>query len=570
MPVSSKITIQESKTPQQIVEQILSLRGISDLQTFLSPPAINDDFFTRVTQLFGDELMGAVEQIRHAISQNTPIIIHGDYDVDGVSATAILWETIYYDLSYENVRPFIPHRVDHGYGLSKASIDDITSQLLARDQKPGLLITVDCGITAKDSVSYAHECGYSVIVTDHHTRPENETDLPTTSSTLHSYKLCGAGVSWVLSRAIVKDRKQSESKDMTQADYEKGIDLVALATLADIQELTDCNRSLVTYGLKKLTNTSRSGLLSLYQQAGIVGKPIGTYEVGWVIAPRLNATGRLDHALDALRLLVVRDHSKARDLSQKLDDLNATRQQMTTEALTQAHEMVAVEWNRMSPIVVYGKDWHEGIIGLIAGKLAEKYKVPVLAIAGSNEGAKGSARSIIGVNIVEILRRFDDVFETMGGHSQAAGFSLSLEHVEILKQHIAQIDLASEFNLDATHDVEVEVSIPISLVTLELCEELAKIEPFGVGNSRPTFVSRNVVVSDMRAVGKTNSHLKLRFSDSQEIVQVDGIGFGLAQEHKQLSVGDVVDVVYSIEKNEFNGRVSAQMKVDKLLVAIDQ
>ncbi|MCA9392439.1 single-stranded-DNA-specific exonuclease RecJ [candidate division WWE3 bacterium] len=530
-----------------IVEALLINREIPDVDGFLNPPAVDEDFLKKAQALFGDEMVRAVELINNQLltTDQGSVVIHGDYDVDGVSATAILWETIYYELGYKNVIPFIPHRVDHGYGVSEESINDILQQLTEKGLKPGLLITVDCGITGKKSIEYAKDMGFTVIVTDHHTRPEKDEDLPDAAAILHSYKLCGGGVAWVLSRSLV------------DGNVRKGVDLAGMATLADIQQLTDFNRSLVIEGLKQLTHTHRLGLQALYDLAGIRGKEIGVYEVGFVIGPRINATGRLEHALDALRLLVVKNIAQAKHLAQKLNSLNYERQAMTKQAVDQAVQLVEDNWDHDSPIVVASSEWHEGIIGLIAGKLTERFKAPSMAITISDEGAKGSARSIEGINVVELLRTQEELFENVGGHAAAAGFSLSTENVDRLKAALSEIKLSQLPAFEAEAAVDADLELSPQYVNWDLYQVLAKLEPFGVGNPRPTFYAKGLRVVEKRVVGKTGDHLSLTFENN-----LRGIGFNLGEKLDELD--EEVEIVYIIDKDDYRGGNNLQLKVKEI------
>lgn len=538
---------------QQIVDRILTGREVSDVEGFLSPKPVDEHFLTNAQALFGGGLTDAVDLVVGYLMEMEEdpagsIVIHGDYDVDGVSATAILWETIYYECGYKNVMPFIPHRVNHGYGVSIESVDEIVKQLTEKGLKPGLLVTVDCGITTKDSIAYAKSLGFTVIITDHHTKPYDDAKSPIADATLHTYELCGAGISWVLSRSIVEGQAAS--------GLLSGVDLVALATLADIQPLTGFNRSLVKAGLEALSRTSRLGLLALYRIAGIADKTITPYEVGWVIAPRLNATGRLEHALDALRLLVVRNENQADALAQKLDQLNKERQSLTFSAVEQAITMVEASWNKTSPIIVAHAEWHEGVIGLIAGKLTEKYQVPSIAIAINETNAKGSARSIEGINIVTILRTCEHLFEGVGGHAAAAGFTLGARRVDELVSVISNHVLTNSAEVvdDAT---AVDLELDLNWVNYSLYEELAKLEPHGLGNPRPVFYSKGVEVVDKKVVGKTGDHLSLQFKNG-----LRGIGFGMGAKITEL--GDNVELVYTVDKDDFKGGTNVQVKVKQI------
>ncbi len=580
-------SLSKDQQVEKIVDAILENRDIKDKDLFLNPPQINEEFFKLVSKLFGKELKKAVALINKELSKKKPtsIVIHGDYDVDGVSATAILWETLYFDLGYKNALPFIPHRVNNGYGLSKSSINDILSQLTEKGLTPGILITVDCGVTSKDAVLYAKEKGFKVIVTDHHTLPEDEKDLPKADAILHTYKLCGAGISWVLSTALAKDSiarsedglgesvlsnstiiaeaddKQSAPSviarsKVTKQSILKGVDLVALATLADIQELTGFNRALVVEGLKQLTRTNRIGLQALYDVAGIFGKPIGVYEVGWVIGPRLNATGRLEHALDALRLLVVKNRDKAYEFARRLNLLNFKRQQITKEAVEQAIEVVNATWNRDSAIVVASPEWHEGVIGLIAGKLVQQFNAPAIAISMGDELAKGSARSIEGINIVELLRTQEELFINVGGHAGAAGFSIQSDMVNKLKERLGKVSL-KEFGEEVSDEILVDLELGLEFMSWELYEALSKLKPFGMGNPRPLFFGENVKVLEKKVVGKSGDHLALTFENG-----IRGIGFGLGE--KVSEIKDVASIVYTLDKDDFRGGNSMQLKIKNL------
>ncbi len=594
MNVKSKVSLEDltsfSKEEQirKIVDAVLKSHDIKDKDLFLNPPQINEEFFKLVSKLFGKELEKSVGLVKKELGKEEPtsIVIHGDYDVDGVSATAILWETLYFDLAYKNAQPFIPHRVNNGYGLSESSINDILLQLKEKGLRPGILITVDCGVASKGAVEYAKEKGFKVIVTDHHTLPEDEKDLPKADAVLHTYKLCGAGISWVLSTALAMnfviarneddigesilssspiiaeaDDKQSTPSviarnEVTKQSILKGVDLVALATLADIQELTGFNRALVIEGLKQLTRTNRIGLQALYDVAGIFGKPIGVYEVGWVIGPRLNATGRLEHALDALRLLVVKNRDKAYEFARRLNSLNFKRQQITKKAVEQAMEIVNATWNRDSAVVVASPEWHEGVIGLIAGKLVQKFNAPAIAISIGDELAKGSARSIEGINIVELLRTQEELFMNVGGHAGAAGFSIQSDMVSELKERLGRVSL-KEFGEEVSDEILVDLELGLEFMSWELYETLSKLEPFGMGNPRPLFFGENVRVLEKKTVGKNGDHLALTFENG-----IRGIGFGLGE--KVSEIKDVANIVYTLDKDDFRGGNSIQLKIKNL------
>lgn len=549
--IKSTLSIPPDHPPRErdqlIVQTLLNAREVEKIDEFLHPPRI-EQIYQALQDQFTAELSEAKEVITQAIENNQSIVIHGDYDVDGVCATAILWETMYYDLKHTKVLPFIPHRVDHGYGVSRESIDQITRELADKGWDPGVLITVDCGITAQSALEYAQEKGFTIIVTDHHTKPTTSDELPQVRVILHTHDLSGAGIAWLL------------AKTLNSTNLQQGVDLVALATLADIQPVIGFNRSLIKEGLGQLTATKRAGLQALYQVARIAGKPIGVYEVGWVIGPRLNATGRLDHAMDALRLLVVRNQDQAIELASKLDRLNQERQDMTQLAIDQALQMVDAYWDRQTPIIVAHQDWHEGIIGLIAGRLTERFKVPAIAIAVNDQSAKGSARSVKGINIIELLREYEHLLGGVGGHAEAAGFQITLESLPQFNEQIASIQLHDRYDISQTSGIQVDLELDLDWINWELYQLLAQFEPHGIGNPRPIFVSQAVSIIDYRLVGAQQQHLQMTFSNG-----LRGIGFGLGDKTSAIEFGQPVDVVYTIDKDDYRGNNQVQLKVKQIL-----
>lgn len=367
--------------------QLLSDNSPTDLtalrQLLLKNKNLSAADFTPSTFLESPlDVSAAVSKIKEVIAADLPIVIHGDYDVDGLSATAILWETIYRGLKYEKCRPFIPNRFEHGYGLSVESVGEC---LKLAGEKPGLLITVDCGITALDAVSHANDLGFKVLIVDHH-QPLEEKPA---AMILWTDQLCAAGIAYFLSQALVPGFA--------------GLDLTALATIADLQPLTGLNRQLVKQGLPLLSKPQRLGIKALKEVAGLLEKEVGVYEAGWFLSPRLNASGRLEDALDSLRLLCSLSEEQVRDLAKKLSKINTERQQKTGEMVEHAQEAL-LETKEKKIIVVANESYHEGLIGLVAGKLVQKYYRPAVVISCGPEFCKGSARSISGFNIVEALR----------------------------------------------------------------------------------------------------------------------------------------------------------------------
>jgi len=556
-----------------IIKQLLENRGITEpdeVEEFLNPRPSTPDVLISKVKLDSKQLNKAVGRIHEAIAKNEAIVIHGDYDADGICGTAILWEAIYYDLGYKNVTPFIPHRVEHGYGLSKESIDEINNQQSTiNNQQSSLLIATDCGISAVEAIEHAKSLGFDVIITDHHTKGE---ELPNAVAILHTYHLSGAGIAYFLTQKILKDQPCGPQGWSLQ-----NLQLVTLATIADLQPLLGVNRMLTKLGLEELNHTQRIGLQELIKIAGLEGRKIGPYEVGWMLAPRLNAMGRLQDAMDSLRLLCTKNPHQAKELAEKLNRVNQERQRMTEKAYEQAKNRATEQLkNRATQFfVLHHEEWHEGIIGLVAAKISEEFYRPTIAIAKSEKVSKGSARSVSGVNIIETIRKYSHLLIDAGGHEMAAGFSIETEKIEeFVEQLIVNSDqLINEKRLDRV--LKIDLELKLSDITAALFQALKKLEPHGIGNPKPTFLTRDVEILGLRTVGSNNKHLKLQIRDSnnETIKQFNNfscIGFNLGDWTNKLSVGDRLDIVYQIQEDTFNGYQTLQLKLKDLRLTNDQ
>jgi single-stranded-DNA-specific exonuclease len=430
--------------------------------------------------------------------------------------------------------PYIPHRELEGYGLSVKGIDAVRATY-----DPSLIITVDHGITAKDKVAYAKSLGIDVIVTDHHTRPD---ELPK-CLIVHTTELCGAGVSWFVAKTL----------------GHPDIALAAIGTIADMVPLTGANRSIVKYGLKALNKTKRIGLISLMKDAGLTQGEVSVYDVSHVLAPRLNAMGRLVHAMDALRLLCTSQADKAMLLAQQLGFTNKERQQLTTDTTSHALRGLSLKVQKKL-IFISHETYNQGVIGLVAGKLVEEYYRPAIVVSLGPEVSKASARSIPGFNIIEAIRTCADLLVDVGGHPQAAGFTVETKNLDILK---SRMKAYVEKNLSEsllTRELRIDTELPISAVTGQLWQTLRDFEPFGFGSPEPVFASRRVTVSDTRLVGADGKHLKLR------IGQLDAIAFGFGQLYGKIKHDKPVDIAYTIDMNVWNGKKRLQLKIKDIFL----
>ncbi|OGE29354.1 single-stranded-DNA-specific exonuclease RecJ [Candidatus Daviesbacteria bacterium RIFCSPHIGHO2_01_FULL_40_11] len=512
-----------------LVEQLLINRGINTVED-------KEQFFHPKLEDFGGDLKipgipKVAKRILQSVEKDELVVVYGDYDADGICAAAILYKAL--TSIGARVLPYIPHREKEGYGLSRLGLE------FARDSGASLVITVDNGIVAVDQAKFAKEIGLDLIITDHHVPGKKKPDA---FEIVHSTKMCGAAVAWCLIRDLIKKELAVEL-----------LQFVAIATVCDLLPLVRLGRAFVFEGLKILNKTENPGLLALINECGIRSGSIGSFEIGYMIGPRLNAMGRLEHAIDSLRLLCTKDPLKAKRLAKLLCETNATRQKMTMEAIEQAKLLV----DRSKKIhVLSSKDWSSGIIGLVAGKITEEHYRPAIAISVGEEVSKGSARSIDGINIIEVIRKHSDILIDVGGHPGAAGFSLLSKHVEVFKKRLEEhiIVLPEEGRV-----LEIEAEVSGKQLTKALVSELKKFEPFGMDNKRPVFATRGMRISDIRTVGE-GKHLKGRADD------LDFIAFGMGEWVNLLKSGQIIDLAYNLELDTYNGNDKLQLKVKDIKI----
>lgn len=519
-----------SRKNKDLTEQLLinrSIKTFKEKKEFLNP-RISD--FAKDLKIPG--IKKATARILKAIKNNELIFVYGDYDVDGICASAILYKAL--SSIGAKVLPYIPHREKEGYGLSEAGLQNI------KDQGASLVITVDNGIVAFEQAKFANKLGLDLIITDHHI-PEKI--KPDAYEIIHSVKMCGAGVAWCLIKDLIK---KDLHRDLLQ--------FVAIATVCDLLPLIGLGRAFVSEGLKILAKTTNPGLLALFDEAGIRNNSLSSFEIGYIVGPRLNAMGRLEHAIESLRLLCTNNPVRAKKLARLLCDTNTARQQMTVNAVDEAKLLIDTE---KKIHVLLSKNWSSGIVGLVAGRVCEEYFRPAIAISVGEEISKGSARSINGINIVEVIRQHSDILIDVGGHPGAAGFSLLSKHVETFKKRLE----AQKLVLPQEEKVlEIEAQVETKELTKNLFFEIEKFEPFGMSNRRPVFATLNMLISDLRIVGE-GKHLKGRADG------VDFIGFGLGQWATLLQPNQTVDLAYNLELDTYNPSTpKLQLKVKDIKV----
>jgi len=534
-----------------LLRQILFNRGIvehEEARIFLEgrrPPG------TSAENILGINL--AVDRIETAIKTGEKIAIYGDYDVDGVTATALLAQSL--RSIGGNIITYIPNRFDEGYGVNIDALD------LLKDMGVRLLITVDCGIRSISEASYAKSIGLDLIITDHH-HPADEIpqaiaviDPKQPNDTYPTKELAGVGIAFKLIERI-NDHNKGELFDLS--DY---LDLVALGTVADLVPLMNENRYLVREGLHFLRRPHRQGIMSLIGVSGLNPECITSTDIGFILGPRLNAAGRLETALDALDLLLETDISKASYLAQKLDNQNRIRQQKTREIQGNAESLAFAKEDDPLLLFAIDSDFNSGIVGLVASRLTERYYRPSIVGEVGEEFTKASCRSINEFHITKALDQCADLLEHHGGHAAAAGFTIHNSHLDEFEwrmRNLVEVEL-SALDLQPTIRVDVD-NIPLRDLTPELLQYLGWLQPTGYGNPSPVFVSRGLQVKNAKVVGKESSHLKLVLSDGW--LTIDAIAF--RQGYWVDSLPSRIDIAYHFEMNEFRGRQFLQANIQDI------
>lgn len=534
-------------TLESLIKILLKNRGIkkeSEKKAFLEP---KDPMNIGLKELGIDKesLEKAISRIDKARKKGEHIIIYGDYDADGITGTATLWETLH-DIGVF-VLPHIPERFSEGYGLNLESV----KKLKENDPDLSLIITVDHGITAGNKVNEVKKMGIDMIITDHHQKGKIP---PKPLALIYTTKISGSALAWFFSREILKKLKV---KDFESRIRER-LQMAAIGTIADQLQLIDINRSIVKYGLPELNKTKRPGLIGLFAESGI--SEIGPYEVGFIIAPRINSMGRLRHGLESLRLLCTKDKVRGIQIANTIGKVNLERQKIVDEVVV--HALSVTQEDPPKVIVLADEKYHEGVIGLAAARLVEKFYRPAIVISKKGNVAKASARSITGFNIIETIRKLDKYYIEGGGHPMAAGFSIKSENIEIFTKEINK--LANETLTDEILQkrLRIDCQINLEIINSDLMKEILVFEPTGLGNPEPVFLTPGVEILSAGVVGRDKKHLKLKVKDGEYIF--DSIYFGGGEIYSELNSGTVVDIVYSVGENVWNGKSSIQLKIKDL------
>ena len=542
-----------------LTQTLLKNRGITtyeEAEKFLHPDYerdIHDPFLIL-------NMEKAVERILRAIDVEEKIVVYGDYDCDGIPGSVILHD-FFKKIGYKNFENYIPHRHDEGYGLNTDAVDEFAKTSTT------LLITVDCGITDVKEVAHANSFGIDVIVTDHHLPQEV---LPSAYAILNSKQkddtypdnmLCGAGLAWKLVQALLKKR----AKEWNVGEgWEKWLlDMAGLSTIADMVPLRNENRVLAHYGLKVLRKSPRPGLMKLLRKLRVDQRYLTEEDVGFTIAPRINAASRMGIPMDAFRLLSTTDETEADVLSDHLNEMNETRKGVVAAMIKEAKKKIASR--EMREVIVVGNPaWKPGVLGLAANRLMEDYERPVF-VWGREGGThiKGSCRSDGSINVVELMVNVrQGIFLDVGGHELSGGFSISHEQIHFLEEEIILAYKKIEKKSSVEEAMAVDSTLSLDHVTWETQRLVEQLAPFGIGNPKPLFLFEGIEIKGVKAFGKEKNHLELQFENSVG-KRIPAIGFFISQDNFKTPVeeGNFINLFATLEKSMFRGRPELRLRI---------
>ncbi|MDP8201239.1 MAG: single-stranded-DNA-specific exonuclease RecJ [Candidatus Tenebribacter burtonii] len=550
--------VENIKCPEMIAEMLIrkEIIEIDEIEKFFHPNLNNmhDPFSYK-------DMEKATERIILAIERKELITVYGDYDVDGTTSSALLYLGL--KKIGANIDYYIPHRMIDGYGLSLSGVDQL------KENGSELIISVDCGINAVEEVEQINDLGMDVIITDHHNPKEELPNAiaiinPKIKDCKYPYDmLAGVGVAYKLLIAVY-----SQLEINTDELIDKYIDLVALGTIADIVPLTGENRIIASIGLERLGKKQNIGLNALIKLAGLSQKELNSADIVFGIAPRINAAGRMGSAMRAVELMVSIDEEESDELAQIIERENSLRQQIDQRTFHEACDIIEAKYKNMDDtpiIVVSSDDWHPGVIGIVASKLVEKYYRPSIMITFKEGIGSGSGRSIAGFNLFDALVSVEGYLETFGGHKYAAGLQILVEYIDLfeskLKKYVKEHTTEDQF----IPPLNIDTNLELFEINDNLLEWLEKFAPFGPGNMRPTFLTKQVtIVGFPYNVGK--NHLKIKVM--KDGCELDLIGFNLGDYLPFLKKGSNVDIAYSLEFNTWQGRTSIQGKLKDLRIPV--
>ena len=533
-----------------VTAQVLINRGIRN--EVEGEQFLNGSLFDLPSPHLLKDMDKAVDRIKDAIEQAEKIAIYGDYDVDGITSTALLY--LFLKNLGANVIYYNPDRLKEGYGVNIGAVQKL------KNEGVSLIISGDCGITAQDEVIEAKRLGIDFIITDHHEPPD---DLPEAAAVLNPHQegciypgkeIAGVGVVFNLVIALRRSLRDAGFFKGGEPNLGEYLDLVALGTVSDCASLRNVNRIFVKEGIKRLSNAKRLGIIALKEVSGAKNK-VDTYDIGFKLGPRVNASGRLNRAGLAVELFISNDIEKARELASILNNENSKRQTIEGNIIGEIITQIKADRSilKMNSLVLASRDWHQGVIGIVASKLVEIYQKPTVIISIQEDAmGKGSARSVEGLNIYDALAKCNDLFEQFGGHELAAGLNIRVEKIDEFRNRFERA--VNDALGDYTPKLRIDSVLNLSDLTDSLVNELDLLSPFGTGNPEPVFIAKAVGVASQKILKKR--HLSLKLSDNNHIY--DAIWFN---PREQLTVPDKIDIVFTPEFNEWNGKKSIQVRV---------
>lgn len=534
----------------QVISTILLNRGIDEENI---PAFLKKSMADIVNPKLMLDMDKATERIRSAIANKEKIAVYGDYDVDGITSTALLYEFLH-SLGAD-VQYYIPDRKGEGYGINIMAVNKLFKQGIK------LMITVDCGITAIGEVEFAKLQGMDVIITDHHTCKDR---LPSAAAAILNPKrpdceypfdsLAGVGVAFKLILALAMEDGLS-----TREVFEKYVDIATLGTIADVVPLVGENRIIADKGLTALKTSKRAGIQAIMEVAGVTDKEITSSTIAFAIAPRLNAAGRLGTATTAVELLLTQDENNARKIALTLDEENKERQLTERQIFNEAAEMIASDTNfgKKKIIVLAKEGWHNGVIGIVASRLCDIYYKPCILISHSNGVGKGSGRSIKNFNLFDALSHCEKHLTDFGGHAVAAGLNINMSDFDTFVKEINKYADSVLTERDMIPSIDIDCPLSERYVTLENAKMLRNLEPFGMGNEKPVFSISGVEVMNIAAVGVDNKHLRIRINKNNKII--NGIGFNMGNFISFVNQGDIIDIAFQMDINNYQGNESVQL-----------
>ena len=562
------LTAEEQKLETELARRFANVAPISELlvQRGIGSVAEAEKFFHPSLRDLHDPFLmpdmdKAVDRLNRAMGSKERIMVYGDYDVDGTTAVSLVYR--YLQNFYSEIEYYIPTRYDDGYGISKAVIDE------ADERYVKLIIILDCGIKAIEEIRYAREKGIDFIICDHHV-PDDE--LPPAvailnpkmeGSTYPCPHLSGCGVGYKLMQAF------SISNGIGTAELESMLDLVAVSIAADIVPMVDENRVMAYHGLKRLNSNPNMGLRAIIRICGLGGKEISISDVIFKIGPRINASGRMQSGGEAVELLTARDVKEANEKALAIDQYNKDRKELDKRITEEANAILDRRGESESDkksIVIYNKDWHKGIIGIVASRLTELYYKPSVVLTLSNGLATGSSRSVQGFDVYRAVDSARDLLENFGGHTYAVGLSMKEENIPEFTRRFEEYVAANILPSQLTPQLDIDAIINFAQITPEFVSMLRLFNPFGPGNQKPVFCTRNVKdFGTGKLVGKNLEHIKLEFVDDTSGKVFNGIAFNMAKYFDHIHAGKPFDICYTIEENKHrNAGSTLQLMVKQI------